>query len=115
GDILNKSVMERWQTVVLLLQEWGWSVQFGWWGQVTKEHDDIDEIPAEKLKDISCIAPHVFFSLSKTQKKIPEDKLNQNKEKPNTEAWNIWRKARLFSPKLTINTKYFDTAIPEVG
>ncbi len=115
GDILNKSVMERWQRVVLLLQEWGWSIQFGWWGQVTKEYDDIDEIPAEKLKDISYIPPHVFFSLSKTQKKIPEDKLNQNKEKPNTEAWDIWRKARLFSPNLTINTKYFDTVIPEFG
>ena len=115
GDILNKSVMKRWERVVLLLQEWGWSIQFGWWGQVTKEHDDIDEIPGEKLKDISNIPPHVFFSLSKTQKKIPEDKLNQNKEKTNTEAWDIWRKARLFSPNLTINTKYFDTVIPEFG
>jgi hypothetical protein len=44
GDILNQSVMSRWQRVIALLEDWGWSVAIGWWGQVDKSHPDIDEL-----------------------------------------------------------------------
>jgi hypothetical protein len=44
GDILNRSVMSRWQRMITLLVEWGWSVKVGWWGQVDKTHPDIDEL-----------------------------------------------------------------------
>lgn len=50
GDVLNRTVMERWRKVVLLLEKWGWTADFAWWGQVTKEANDIDELNYKELQ-----------------------------------------------------------------
>jgi hypothetical protein len=82
GDVLNPSVMKRWQVVVDLLEQWGWSVAFAWWGQVDKSHPDIDE-----LEDFSCItdiSASEFWALAKKATKQAEraeqERLEQLKE-----------------------------------
>jgi hypothetical protein len=70
GDILNPAVMKRWRVVVELLEGWGWSVAFAWWGQVDKSHPDIDE-----LEDFSCItdiSASEFWALAKKATKEAE-------------------------------------------
>lgn len=58
GDILNPSVMNRWQKVIALLEEWGWSVAIGWWNQTDKTQPDIDELT--DLTKIQYITPEAF-------------------------------------------------------
>ncbi|OKH29783.1 hypothetical protein NIES2119_31970 [[Phormidium ambiguum] IAM M-71] len=64
GDILNRHVMNRWQKLVNLLQNWGYLVQFAWWGQISKEACDIDELQGEDLAKIQYISTTQFFALS---------------------------------------------------
>lgn len=44
GDILNRHVMYRWETLKNLLAAWGFGVKVAWWGQGSKESFDIDEL-----------------------------------------------------------------------
>ncbi len=60
GDILNQSVMSRWQRVIALLEEWGWSVRVGWWGQANKNRPDVDELA--DLSTVSFITVEDFLS-----------------------------------------------------
>jgi hypothetical protein len=76
GDILNPSVMSRWQKVIALLEEWGWSVAIGWWGQIDKTHPDIDELT--DLTKIQYITPEEFLcqaSQNQLKKKSCKDGL----------------------------------------
>jgi len=66
GDILNQSVMYRWQRVISLLAEWGYPVAVGWWGQVDKSHSDIDEL--DDLSKIQFISPIEFLNKGENTK-----------------------------------------------
>lgn len=63
GDILNQSVMSRWKRVISLLEECGWEVAIGWWGQTDKTHPDIDELT--NYSKIEFIKPEEFLTLRK--------------------------------------------------
>jgi hypothetical protein len=67
GDILNQSVMHRWQRVIALLEEWGWSVVIGWWGQIDKTHPDIDEL--DDLSVINFISTEEFLAWAEPAEK----------------------------------------------
>ena len=74
GDVVNRSgVPERWQQQFEFFSSLGYHCRVAWWGQVTKEHDDIDE-----LKDDSQIQ---FITLNQFLSICEEHKL----EKPKTE------------------------------
>jgi hypothetical protein len=62
GDVCNRQVLRRWAALVELLSTWGYSnLRFGWWGQVTKNECDIDEL--EDTSAIAYISPQEFFAL----------------------------------------------------
>ncbi|WP_190644112.1 hypothetical protein [Oculatella sp. FACHB-28] len=44
GDIVNSHVMRRRREIWKLLQQWGFTVRVGWWGQFDKSQPDIDEL-----------------------------------------------------------------------
>ncbi|HEY9650720.1 MAG TPA: tyrosine-type recombinase/integrase [Coleofasciculaceae cyanobacterium] len=67
GDILNPSVMHRWQKVISLLEEWGCSVTISWWGQVDKSYPDIDEL--DDLSSICFITTKDFLSWAESEEK----------------------------------------------
>ncbi|NEQ64804.1 MAG: hypothetical protein F6K21_04715 [Symploca sp. SIO2D2] len=96
GDILNKSVMNRWERVISLLEEWGWSAQVGWWNQRDKSGQDIDELT--DYSKIEYISPQEFLNL--TSPKAKPDKKSA--------AWRYWIKSRQFTPTHSINQRFFD-------
>jgi len=75
GDVRNPLVMNRWKRVTSLLQEWGWSIKFAWWGQVDKSHPDIDELSEVERGLITFINPEAFFKIEqKEQKRLEQAK-----------------------------------------
>jgi hypothetical protein len=63
GDVCNPQVMQRWATQIQWLQDHGAKVWIAWWGQVNKDHPDIDELTGDEA--ITCISPEEFFALGK--------------------------------------------------
>lgn len=116
GDVLNKLVIDRWQKTVKLLQEWGWTVHIAWWGQISKKHDDIDELPTEKIKDISYITPDYFWELAKDERrKVSLSKvLLENEDLPygHAQNWKMWTDSRKFTPDIILNQDEF--TFPEI-
>jgi len=90
GDILNPCVMNRWQKVVALSEEWGWSVLIGWWGQIDKTHPDIDEL--EDFSQVRYISPEEFWEYSGL-KQAESNQLPEWRE----QSRRKWRKNRQFN------------------
>jgi len=90
GDILNPCVMNRWQKVVALSEEWGWSVLIGWWGQIDKTHPDIDEL--EDFSQVRYISPEDFWEYSGL-KQAESNQLPEWRE----QGRRKWRKNRQFN------------------
>jgi hypothetical protein len=64
GDINNHHVMLRWSKEIKFLESLGKSVLIGWWGQKTKNDDDIDEL--ENLDQVEFLTPSQFLELGKS-------------------------------------------------
>ncbi|MDJ0719672.1 MAG: hypothetical protein QNJ54_36515, partial [Prochloraceae cyanobacterium] len=62
GAVNNRSVVHVYKKTIDLLESWGYQVLIAWWGQVSKEDGDIDEIPTEKLEKIEYISFKEFLS-----------------------------------------------------
>ena len=63
GDINNPQVMLRWSKEIKFLESLGKSLSIAFWGQKTKDDDDIDELSG--LESIEFITPSQFFELAK--------------------------------------------------
>jgi len=63
GDINNPQVMLRWSKEIKFLESLGKPILIAWWGQETKNDDDIDEIGSLEL--IEFLSPSQFFELAK--------------------------------------------------
>ena len=116
GDCLNKPVMDRWQKIVKLLEEWHWTVRIAWWGQVSKNHHDVDELPPERIKDIGYVTPHYFWELAKEERrKISLSKVlleDENLPYGHAQNWKIWTDSRKFTPDIIVNQDEF--TFPEI-
>ena len=64
GDINNPQVMLRWSKEIKFLESLGKSVLVAFWGQKTKDDDDIDEIGS--LESIEFITPSQFLEMGKS-------------------------------------------------
>ncbi len=84
GDIFNSSVMSRWQRVIALLEQWGWSVAIGWWGQVDKSHPDIDELSS--FESVELISPKQFWNIVNRHKQQAERDEQLRQERLKLEA-----------------------------
>ncbi|OUL21474.1 hypothetical protein BV378_26515 [Nostoc sp. RF31YmG] len=65
GDVQNKAVVERWRKTCNLLTDLGYIPLIGWWGQVGKEDNDIDEL--ENFDGIQYISPKDFFAIAERE------------------------------------------------
>jgi hypothetical protein len=65
GDIGNPQVMRRWADQIKFLESLGKPILIGWWGQKTKDDDDIDEIG--NLESIEFITPNQFLEMGKSE------------------------------------------------
>jgi hypothetical protein len=65
GDINNPQVMLRWSKEIKFLESLGKPILIGWWGQETKNDDDIDEIG--NLDQVGFITPSQFLAMGKSE------------------------------------------------
>lgn len=104
GDILNPSVMNRWQRVIALLEEWGWSVRVAWWNQTDKSYPDIDEL--DNITKIEFINPSDFLK--------PQQKGFDPESEP---EWKVkakadWRRNRKFNSDIKEATQWCSFSRP---
>jgi len=64
GDINNHHVMLRWEKQIKFLESLGKPILIGWWGQKTKDDDDIDELAS--LDQVGFITPSQFLEMGKS-------------------------------------------------
>jgi hypothetical protein len=64
GDINNPQVMKRWADQIKFLESLGKPISIAWWGQKTKDDDDIDELVS--LEAIKYITPSQFLEMGKS-------------------------------------------------
>lgn len=105
GDINNPHVMLRWSKEINFLESLGKSVLVAWWGQKTKNDDDIDEL--ENLDQVGFITPSQFLEMGK----IP----SQSPQSPNQKDWEKWLKFHTFTAKEKVNQQYLDIDPPKKG
>jgi hypothetical protein len=65
GDINNPQVMKRWSKEITFLESLGKSLLIAWWGQKTKNDDDIDEL--ENLDQVEFLTPSQFLAMGKSE------------------------------------------------
>jgi hypothetical protein len=98
GDILNSSVMTRWEKIAELLKGWGYEVKFGWWNQIDKSHPDIDEL--DDFSAIRYINPDEFFGMGQAPSTAPSTTgfgSSDNAPKWKRKAHANWKKNRQFT------------------
>lgn len=81
GDIVNPQVLGKWKNFAGDLRKAGIQVLFRWWGQFTKELDDIDEIAS--LEGAKLLSPEEFLELGGVKEEIApplEEKFTPNKK-----------------------------------
>ena len=105
GDINNPQVMLRWSKEINFLQSLGKSLLIAFWGQKTKDDDDIDELAS--LEGIEFIECSKFLAMGK----IPA----QSPQLPNQKDWDKWHKFHRFTAKEKINQQYLSIDPPKKG
>ena len=102
GDILNKSVMSRWDQVANLIISFGYDVKFAWWGQIAKSDSDIDELT--NYSQIEYISLDKFLS-----KGFIDTSIKKTKEESTDDdwAWEQWVRSRKFTPDIIMKDEYF--------
>ncbi|MBW4628740.1 MAG: hypothetical protein KME49_25300 [Brasilonema octagenarum HA4186-MV1] len=75
GDILNHQVMRRRLAKYKFYKSLGLQVQIAWWGQITKEESDIDEL--ESLEGIRYISIEEFVAIAQSLKTLPKKEIEQ--------------------------------------
>lgn len=106
GDIANPKVMKRWKKQIEFIKTLGKPVKVAWWGQKTKDDDDIDEL--ESLDQVGFITISQFLDMGK----IPSQ---SSESKKKTSDWEKWEKLHTFTPQEIINQQYLDIDPPKKG
>jgi hypothetical protein len=91
GAILNKNVLRQYQATVKLITDWGHGdrLRFGWWGQITKDGQDCDEIGPDTA--IEYLTVDQFFTLAWQQ-----------------QQWDAWRKSKQFTAAIKLDQRFFN-------
>jgi len=106
GDVCNISgktgqqqIVERWRKTSELVESWGWEVNFGWWGQLTKASSDVDELTSEEIQEIKYVTPDEFFEIAKNAKRQEAKEEEERAEQAQITAENaIYRELTAINP-----------------
>jgi energy-coupling factor transporter ATP-binding protein EcfA2 len=83
GDIINLSRLKHWKKEIAFFEKLKLQVSIAWWGQMTKDDNDIDELTTQAEFDaIEFIDPVKFFELNSDSSTDKEP--TKEKEKPPT-------------------------------
>lgn len=88
GAVTNPGISSANQQTLEWLQEWGYDVSVGWWGQTDKSCDDIDELA--DWNAIAYISPSEFYALAREYGGIKESDSRQELDKTITrDVWEL--------------------------
>jgi len=77
GAIANKNVMRQYRQTHALLKKWGYELHIAWWGQLSKNDLDIDELlAARRGEDIEIITWAQFEALAQDLNQLSEELKN---------------------------------------
>ncbi|SRR5579883_1257467 len=111
GDVINQcGVPERWMEQIKFFRALGYTCQVAWWGQITKEDDDIDELTDYSV--VTYISPEAFWSIvceHRVKKETVSSKDSNTPEKiPSDWAYQQWLKSRQFTPDIVVDQGEFN-------
>jgi hypothetical protein len=120
GDVVNANgVPERWHQQFNFFQKLGYICRIAWWGQVTKDCDDVDELVDTSA--IAYITPDKFWKIVEEQRNhklaptdpLPEQSAGETASVPEERsrddwAWENWKRSRTFTPDRVIHQKHFE-------
>lgn len=123
GDASNTGgVPQRVMNQIKFFESLGYTCRVAWWGQVTKDECDIDEL--DDISVIKFITPQEFweicekhklkFSEEKSQNQLHEQSQEQKKDK----SWDYWLESRKYTPSQdrVVEQKDFDFgSIPDTN
>lgn len=113
GDVVNRSgVPQRWQQQVEFFSSLGYECRLAWWGQVSKEDNDIDEL--ENFDGIEYISPKEFFAIAQQELAKNDDGRGQGFGKQEesrgyitkvrkSPEWLNWIDKNKFTADITLN------------
>jgi len=99
GDILNSHVVQRLEKQIKFFSELGYKCQIAWWGQVTKNDCDIDEL--DDLTRIKFISVDDFRTLNENH----EITVANTKQELQPEKDNDYEKCKAIRDELTTITE----------
>ncbi|NJN39296.1 MAG: hypothetical protein HC790_12255, partial [Acaryochloridaceae cyanobacterium CSU_3_4] len=102
GDISNPHVNKAIEKTFTLIEEWGYNLIVGWWGQTDYDDDcDIDELPLDQIDQIQHLTPNAYLQLAQA---AIQDQWRIEQEK---QARKTWNKSRQYTPTKVINEQWF--------
>jgi hypothetical protein len=139
GAIANRHIMRQYRKTYELLDEYGYSLTVGWWGQTSSSAPDIDELsPNAQITYISWqeftgdsasaeesvrpeTEPNPAEYQAYNQRIEEEERLAEAASQDQQQQWrsqfpdrakHAWNKLKKFTPTHTINSRYFDFEVP---
>jgi energy-coupling factor transporter ATP-binding protein EcfA2 len=80
GDVTNPSRINHWKKEIAFFHKLNLDVSIAWWGQTTKDDNDIDELTTQSEFDaIEFITPDKFFKLTGESSASEEPKKDKEK------------------------------------
>lgn len=138
GDVINPQVLNRIEYQIEWLRGEGYKVEIAWWGQVSKDQDDIDEI--EDFDKIRYIAPEEFWEIAAANKPKVEEQpkpkpvlrerdrseirqdaaaaikqAKMGEPVPRPDGWAVWLRDREYTPDLVQDSEFVSFDAPEPG
>ncbi|MBD2667379.1 plasmid replication protein, CyRepA1 family [Richelia sinica] len=98
GDIINDRVWQKWLSEYEFYVNNGFEVSFAWWGQDSKEHNDIDEI--ENLNNVSYLTLEQIKLVALNYEKTKQEQINDINFKN-------WLKSRYFKAIRKVHQEQF--------
>lgn len=113
GDASNTGgVPQRIINQIKFCEELGYTCRIAWWGQVTKDDDDIDELADTSV--IEFITPQEFWEICEKHKPKSQPQPQQQAKDKNEIWFENWQRSRKYTPQHIVNQKDFVfPSIPE--
>lgn len=114
GDVINPDVTQRLEKQFIFWGQLAIDVEIAWWGQTTKEADDIDELAS--MADIQYLSVAEWRQLIKKvntpEPTSPEQDAGAERDDPN---WRKWLESRKFTADHEFNAQYVEWGEPKEG
>ncbi len=104
GAVGKDGVLSQYRRTHKLIQDWGYTLQIAWWGQIGENAPDSDELNPTEIEDVRCISWEEFSAL--TAQFQVEKKQDKQRQKAQKRCEN-WLKAREGFPNTKPNPETY--------